>query len=422
MKKNKILNKIPDIGKLDQTAIYILFIITLFLHPFNGGLDYASLSCPAFFCVGLFIYCRQTPNLQGLIRNAKVASPYFIFLFYMFLNQMLRSNTSNAVYSLFFANTLTIMGSIFAFSNIKIELKYFDIFRNFLVLMSLSGIVTNLLHILLPSIDTLIATVPVRGYLSVSLYFPFSIVYSEEGFVGLSVYRMSANFQEAGLAQAFYSWGMFTLNRNDPKYRIKYILLVLGMIQTLSPVGYVFAMINITYGAITIRNRIKNAPLAYRFFFVLIASIISILIYIYIFDPSLELRLSGDSSQDRLDAFSYQWMKFLDSPLFGAPNTTSYWSEGISLISSIGYIGLFGSLNIIVAWFYAIYTAKFPMKKFLALVDLIFTFAFAQPTAITSFSIILFMHDPTAANEDDAAKVETAPLPMTPELSILQGR
>jgi hypothetical protein len=340
----------------------------------------------------------------------------------MFMNQLLRSNTSNAVYSLFFANTLTIMGAIFAFSNIRIEFKYFNIFLNFLVLMSLSGIITNLLHILLPSIDTLIATIPVRGYLSVSLYFPFSIVYSEEGFVGLSVYRMSANFQEAGLAQAFYSWGMFTLNRSDPKYRSKYILLFLGMIQTLSPVGYVFAMINITYGALTTNNRLKNTPLAYRLFFVLIASMISILIYIYVFDPSLELRLSGDSSQDRLDAFSYQWTKFMDSPLFGAPNTTSYWSEGISLISSIGYIGLFGSLNIIIAWFYAIYSAKFPMKKFLALVDLIFTFAFAQPTAITSFSIILFMHDPTAANEDEAAKVETAPLPLTPELPILSGR
>jgi hypothetical protein len=175
------------------------------------------------------------------------------------------------------------------------------------------------------------------------LFFPFTVVWSAAGFMGIDVPRFVGIYREPGMAQIFFCTAfILTFFISVERQSLKKIVLLCGTVLTFSTAGlFDLLIVVLLYG-------ILNASIK-RYVIRIIRNpilvVIVIVAFVVIMSESIVMlreRVDQVSGQSRLESFSKGIERLSDNLLFGEGYYNSFQKDENGVVVSSNFIGMMG--------------------------------------------------------------------------------
>lgn len=368
-------------GHLIRMALYLLLTLCVFnTRPAIIGQKFGEL----YFLFTIAVFIILLISTKRLVVKKEVLFLYlFYLLFYtyvVFQYYFLQKENFTLVFSSF----LLISLGMFGFITYK-EGVFQKMVRTVSIIYSVFAVsyVITLLMVFFDS-DIQIGEIKLMmrddyDYIY-PVYFPISIAYNGSvRILSETLPRAIANFREPGLLQLiliYLFWVNFYLKLKN--YKLMNVCLLVLLLLTFSTAGYIAFAISVIIYLIT-KDRFSVRKYIYAF--LVIAAFSSLMLYADT-QFSIENKFSNQSGLIRLNAALVSFDLLKEHPLLGIGFDQKYKDIpiGVNFLGTMAQVGIFGTIFLLLPFFYTIKVILKRNKKYLTLVaPLLLTLLFSQP-------------------------------------------
>lgn len=316
-------------------------------------------------------------------------SAILLWLF-LTIHSLLNGVTETYGLTAFLTVSLCCAGACLGFSNVRFHNAFFSSLRVYLAFCGLSFLLTVILALGVGLHTLYIATISVKHYEGVGdVYFPFTIAYGYREFFGLVLPRCGAGFRESGISQAFFAFAILTIPElRRRRHWLMLLLLVIGGIGAQSTTG--MALVGLSLGLRVLS--IEGIGFRMRFLLLCLVAVLAVIsVDTALNDQTVGLAAKVDTQSyyDRkfqtINGFDY----FMEHPL-GAGVYSTQAPEGINLIASLGNIGIFGLLAVVMNLWMSLLGSANRLKKAMVLLPLFLTGLTSQPLLDAPFVYLCY--------------------------------
>lgn len=372
------------------------FVLAMYLmRPSHMGEGYNLIGL--LLLLGVSVFATFSNDWKPSTRtNIK---PFMLLILWIFLYFHSILNGVDSDFPLFSAISAIIvfLSAVFLLGSKSVERR---ISRNFIYALAFFGFSSIVTAVLTPVFGTsklFLFVLRNKSYATTGdILFPFTMAYDYKIYAWGLFPRMSLGWREAGIAQAIYAWAL-AIVLFAPKFKGRIFLIIVlsaAIVMTQSTLAYSNLMLVLIGWYLP---RAKWTP--FNIFVTLpITLVISgFLIYFSIFDENIGFasKEHGDSYLDRYYAVQAGIDLFKENPLgVGVYARSSDYNAGINLISSAGFIGIFGFILAVIAFLAPTYLSENRYYSAVCVLPIIVTALTSQPL-LDSFGIwLLIFIDP----------------------------
>ncbi|OCT10704.1 hypothetical protein A8709_22980 [Paenibacillus pectinilyticus] len=378
---------------MERIKVYLLFISLMCLRPaaFGGDFTILGISC-CLLC--LYIYFLQN-SLKRVFQFRKnylliivLVCTYWV---YIMLQATLTSSpiASSDILKGAITGVITIISFAIMISDEGIRYKLFRLFIQMMIFLCASYIVTLTISILTPIEKLKIFSFITDDVNYRSVYFPFTPIYGVMTVQGHVFQRFLGIFRESGISQAFMIWAIMSLNKYGLGFKRNTILLLGGIIGTLSTAGIAVYM-----GTIAVRMILNKRYIIPIIVFPFVYYLIMYAPYIGI---SNKMVTHSTSITDRTGAMSFSMRMFTQHVFgIGVGNSPIETNGGINLIASLHMIGIIGLVIVLLIYTLPIVIASDKKSYILGILPLFITALFSEPiydSPIMFIMILVCLHE-----------------------------
>jgi len=378
---------------LKWISISCLMLAAFFLRPMALGEAFAPLALIfALIAIVSFIASGLKIDLSLLLRrNLSIAACTVLIWIYLTIHALL-SGAKNP--NFLFTALITFASVMCAYSVILSDKennrKFFIFLRVMLLLFIASYFITLLLSLFIPLETMHLFDIRTSNNVDYNdkwggVYFPLTPAYGITKIFGMTFFRSSGPFREAGIFQAFIVWAFYSISNSRKKSLCLKILLLLGLFASYSTAGIAIfgltAVINVLFNINSTLNWIDifKKITAMILVFILLAILF---LYMPIFGLIDKMDKSQASVNDRIEA-TYNGLSLLvDNPLGIGFFNSSDPSIGVNFISATGLIGFPGIILFATLVFISVFFMHSRVQYKIYIIFMLpffFTALFSQP-------------------------------------------
>lgn len=381
--------------KIRRSFIYSIMLLVNFLlfRPSLLGQNYASISV-VLSILFLIIFFADNKNTVF----DKITLSYFFLYLMMWFGLVFGaflsiSSDLNVAIKAVISNVLPCLVFFVAFSTPKIRSGFFFSLSFLVAFFGYSSLITFIIYSIFGYKDILLFQATINGYSKAGLfYFPFSVSAGEFNSIGISFLRFSSFMREPGIYQAVATFSFFYMRIfYNGKHKMLEIGSLLSLILTFSTPGFTCFMVSLAlYYLYRARNKVRAS------LFTLIFLVLSVIIFLYmpVFGYFDKIQTHGASISDRTVSFFQSYYYFVDNPFgTGYLSLSHIDNANISLVSSIGQVGIFVFLLILMLYLFPILALRKNdcVKYFILTSPFFLTMLVSQPVFDSPGSWVFFM-------------------------------
>lgn len=384
---NKKYIRISLSGWSEAFLVFLGFIMS---RPMILGNNYSMVGLAILVLIVMVELYRSGLKIN-IEKNGKIYFSMVLFFLYCALNCLLfqsdrmQEGLQTVVYLVGCCAAFYFLGK-----NQILKVAFIRIIYGMLSLFAISYVISVLLMMYRGWDSIYLFEIDYGYFIKATVYSPFTITYGNLSLNGVVFKRLLGFARECGIMQLFYIWGFYMCDKYFKKTIFLRVLMCIGIIACLSTTGFIVFTISLIF--------YMDIKKIFSWKTVAAIGLIAIGIYMTFFANGTSISTRATATiTDRLSGFIAGYEAFKDSPFFGKGfyDTLGYSNEvqvGVSAISSLGQIGIFGILFWLYSYFVAFKLSKNKRRYLHSVTPIIITGMFAQPLlAAPATYLFLFM-------------------------------